>query len=337
MRRWLVCVLAMTCSVPGLVVAVGANVAHVRALSGVTPGDAPTSLGTWTPCVSGPPAEVGSHMALPWVVVSKRDCGLFPALPAPMTAVDALWWGVAAVRAGHEDRAIPVWRTQRVEQWFLAAAMRGPAEPGLVALLARFALATAPDDVDVAFACGRQLRLVDAAASQQALRRAAQLAPDRADIHEALGDTLMTARQPAAAAEAFAAAARLVSTRPALWQAAGEAAFYGRLFVDADRYLQRASALQPGTATAGIWRGRAALDDGRAEQAVVLLEGALGLQGTTHELALGWYELGRARVTLGRGVDAVDAFRRALKIDPDFTYAPAARSALDALGAGGAR
>ncbi|MGD8688497.1 MAG: sulfotransferase [Gammaproteobacteria bacterium] len=209
-------------------------------------------------------------------------------------------------------------------------------------------LQQAPDQPDALFLLGRlDAEGGDMASAEKHLRRACRVQPRRADFHQTLGRVYMLLERPAQALKAFETAARLAPDDAELaMQLAGAAHASGNRGKAAET-LERACRLAPDLPEAHYNRGLLALELQNLELARDAFRralelrtdypaarlglgttlGALGDTGTAlselqklldayPQSAEGWHRLGEVMQRAGMIQPSLEAFGKALAIDP---------------------
>jgi tetratricopeptide (TPR) repeat protein len=134
-----------------------------------------------------------------------------------------------------------------------------------------------------------------------------------ARAHGAVGQLLMAAEAPAAAAPYFRRAALLDAAEPRWpYYLAHVARMQGDLLVSA-RYFEQALARRPRDVPALVWLGRVLLDQGRTDEAASAFSRALEQQP---DLVAAHEGMGRTALANGRFADAVTQLEAALRGDP---------------------
>ena len=134
-----------------------------------------------------------------------------------------------------------------------------------------------------------------------------------ARAHGAVGQLLMAAEAPAAAAPYFTRAAALDTAEPRWPYYLGHLARMQGDLVTAARQFERALALRSRDVPTLIWLGRVLLDQGRTDEAASYFSRALEQQP---ELVAAHEGMGRVALTSGRFADAVTHLEAALRGDP---------------------
>lgn len=145
--------------------------------------------------------------------------------------------------------------------------------------------------------------------------------------HSNLGTYFQTHNQPRQAVAEYESAVALTSDPGLLAQTyANLGAAYRGLGEDAQARdsLMHALRLNPNQSNAWLGLGLLARKDGNATEAVSDLSRSLELQPT----AQAYFELGQTLAQAGRGPEALDSYRLALQLAPDFTEAQKAADAL---------
>jgi spermidine synthase len=161
--------------------------------------------------------------------------------------------------------------------------------------------------------------------------RGIDVEPDNVRLHLALGETHQQSGDMDAAIASFARAAELApdmvvihGSLSAMYEQAGRIPEA----MDAAREVLRIDPQNPlGYSTLGALY----MSQGDVTTAIQHYERALSLNPEAYVARVAWYELGHARVQQGRYPDAIEAFAAALKVDPMFGEARAARLEVERL------
>jgi Flp pilus assembly protein TadD len=151
-------------------------------------------------------------------------------------------------------------------------------------------------------------------------REALKLDPQDAKDHNALGDALTHTGQIEGAIVQYREAARLDQTSVTARSNLGYALFRAGRFDEAEAALRDALRIQPGDAAALDNLGNVLQQTGRIDEALVEYEKALKT-GTPAQLPDIYNDLGVALARLGRSSQAIDEFREAVRLRPNFQAA----------------
>src|SRR2546426_1071215 len=186
--------------------------------------------------------------------------------------------------------------------------------------LAEQLLTLTPDDVDalVAVAKGRAAA-GDAAGALTALQQAQTRAPGRADLHKLQGDVTLKVGNKGGALAAYQAALELDPGYVQVWLDLGRLHEAKEELAEAQKAYEHALEALPTFHEAALALADLLRRTGRARAAVVRLAGMLEQDPYDLHALL---PLGRAPLDEKRDEQALAAFRRALKFDPDQGEAP---------------
>jgi tetratricopeptide (TPR) repeat protein len=163
--------------------------------------------------------------------------------------------------------------------------------------------------------------------AQSHFAAASRINPKDAMSRSNLGTYFQTHNQPRQALAEYESAVGLTSDPGLLAQTyANLGAAYRALGEDAQAHesLMHALRLNPNQSNAWLGLGLLARKEGNTTEAVSDLSRSLELQAT----AQGYFELGQTLEQSGRRPEALDSYRRALQLEPDFSEAQKAADAL---------
>ncbi|HXG96629.1 MAG TPA: tetratricopeptide repeat protein [Gemmatimonadales bacterium] len=185
--------------------------------------------------------------------------------------------------------------------------------------LAEDLVAKAPEDVEVLVAAAKARAATgDAAGALTALRQAQTRAPDRADLHKLQGDIALKVGDRQAARAAYRSALDLDEGFVQVWLDLGRLHEQDEEWVEAQRAYEAALEALPTFHEAGLAHADLLRRTGDLRTAVVRLAEMLEQDPYDMDALL---LLGRTLLDDKRGVEALEAFRRALKFDPEHTGA----------------
>src|SRR5438876_621894 len=185
--------------------------------------------------------------------------------------------------------------------------------------LAEELVATAPDDVEVLVAAARARAATgDAAGALTALRQAQTRAPARADLHKLQGDIALKVGDRQGARAAYRAALDLDAGFVQVWLELGRLHEQDEEWADAQRAFEAALEALPTFHEAGLALADLLRRSGNARAAILRLAEMLEQDLYDMDALL---LLGRALIDDKRNDEALAAFRRALKFDPEHTGA----------------
>ena len=180
-------------------------------------------------------------------------------------------------------------------------------------------VAKAPEDVEVLVAAAKARAATgDAAGALTALRQAQTRAPARADLHKLQGDIALKVGDGQGARAAYHAALDLDAGFVQVWLDLGRLYERDEEWVDAQRAYEAALEALPTFHEAGLALADLLRRSGNVRAAVVRLAEMLEQDLYDMDALL---LLGRALIDDKRNDEALAAFRRALKFDPEHTGA----------------
>ncbi len=185
--------------------------------------------------------------------------------------------------------------------------------------LAEALVAQAPEDVEVLVAAAKARAATgDAASALTALRQAQTRAPNRADLHKLQGDIALKVGDRQGARAAYRSALDLDEGFVQVWLDLGRLHEQDEEWVEAQRAYEAALEALPTFHEAGLAHADLLRRTGSLRTAVVRLAEMLEQDPYDMDALL---LLGRTLLDDKRSVEALEAFRRALKFDPEHTGA----------------
>jgi predicted TPR repeat methyltransferase len=177
----------------------------------------------------------------------------------------------------------------------------------------------APDDAEATYLRALvHLRLREFRSAEERARRAVELAPQRPEFHQALGQSCRSQDRLEDAAHHYATALALQADHFESLLGLGTVhALRGR-FSEASECYRRATCVRPDAAVAHFNLGRAYEDSGELDKAARCYRQALSIDPA---LAPAWLNLGGVAAQLGDASSAISAFRRALELRPNYAAA----------------
>ena len=186
------------------------------------------------------------------------------------------------VEHGEHERAIP-YLEYRLERW--------------------------PDDIDLRFALARALHGADRhAESVEHLEHLLARAPEHGPAHLLLGRTHLALGEHAEAAEHLDRAVELRPDDPVAWSTRGRLHLIEDRPIDAESALRQAQAAGASYGSTEAWLGRALFAQGRIDEALAVLDGALAAHPRSREVHFQLAEVHRLR---GSWFVAIERYRAA--------------------------